>query len=35
MTRDYKRNGTTTLFAARNAANGKVIWTARASPISW
>lgn len=25
MTHDYKRNGTTTLFAAMNAANGKVI----------
>ena len=25
MTHDYKRNGTATLFAALNAANGEVI----------
>ncbi len=25
MTHDYKRNGTTTLFAALNTVNGKVI----------
>ena len=27
MTHDYKRNGTTTLFAALNTQNGKVIAT--------
>jgi transposase len=27
MTHDYKRNGTTTLFAAVNVAEGKVIGT--------
>jgi hypothetical protein len=29
MTHDYKRHGTTTLFAALNVATGEVLWTAK------
>ena len=34
MTRDYKRNGTTTLFAALNVLDGQVIGQCQQQPAS-
>jgi hypothetical protein len=35
QTHDYKRNGTSTLFAALNNLNGKVIGTCQSGIAAW